>query len=102
MAKASADFSQAVEEVKQWNKALTSDSDLRASIGSDSGPPHMRQVSRQFPPETAKLTTPAKGPLSLAKPRPTAEDYRSPEVDGTSFLARRIQPSCFKGLLTRV
>jgi hypothetical protein len=87
VAKAPADFSRAVEEVKQWNKALTSDSDLRASIGSDAGPSHMRQVSRQFHPETAKLATPAKGPLSLAKTRPTAEDYRSPEVDGTFRLS---------------
>ncbi|KAI0134230.1 cell division control protein [Xylariales sp. AK1849] len=84
VAKAPANFSQAVEEVKQWNKALTSDSDFRASTGSDPGGPHQhnRQPSRYAPPEQPKstLTTPARGPLSLAKPRPTAEDYRSPEL----------------------
>ncbi|KAK7951788.1 Cytokinesis protein sepH [Apiospora aurea] len=76
VAKASANFSQAVEEVKQWNKALTSDTNnLRASTGSDSGP------SQQNHPQTRSgLNTPAKGPLSLAKPRPTAEDFRSPEL----------------------
>ncbi|KAK7989548.1 hypothetical protein PG989_009863 [Apiospora arundinis] len=76
VAKASANFSQAVEEVKQWNKALTSDNNnLRASTGSDSGPPQ-----QNHPQTRSGLNTPAKGPLSLAKPRPTAEDFRSPEL----------------------
>ncbi|KAK8124721.1 uncharacterized protein PG998_000480 [Apiospora kogelbergensis] len=74
VAKASANFSQAVEEVKQWNKALTSDNNnLRASTGSDSGP-----LQQNHP--RSGLNTPAKGPLTLAKPRPTAEDFRSPEL----------------------
>ncbi|KAH8671203.1 cell division control protein [Xylariales sp. PMI_506] len=84
VAKAPSDFSQAVEEVKQWNKALTSDSDLRASTGSDQGGHlHLRQSGRYVAPEQTKstLTTPAKGPLSLAKPRPSADDFRSPELD---------------------
>ncbi|KAG7136653.1 Cytokinesis protein sepH like [Verticillium longisporum] len=59
VSKTPSNFNQAVEEVKQWNKALkSSESSLRASTGSDGGV----------------------GPLSLAKPRPTAEAFRSPEL----------------------
>ncbi|KAI1344729.1 cell division control protein [Xylariaceae sp. FL0016] len=85
VAKAPGDFSQAVEEVKQWNKALTSsDSNLRASAGSDSSAPPQqvfhtsRLVSHEQP--RSNMPTPAKGPFALAKPRPTAEDFRSPEL----------------------
>ncbi|KAI1186115.1 hypothetical protein F5B17DRAFT_441335 [Nemania serpens] len=85
VAKAPGNFSQAVEEVKQWNKALTSsDSNLRASAGSDSnGPPqHNQQNPRLVSHEHAKSNqpAPAKGLFTLAKPRPTAEDFRSPEL----------------------
>ncbi|KAI1274566.1 hypothetical protein F5Y07DRAFT_372767 [Xylaria sp. FL0933] len=85
VSKAPGNFSQAVEEVKQWNKALTSsDSNLRASTGSDSsGPPqHGHQNPRLSSHEQNKpnLPTLAKGPFTLAKPRPTAEDFRSPEL----------------------
>lgn len=81
VAKAPSNFSQAVEEVKQWNKALkSSENNLRASTGSDSsGPPmsgHLHGGHR------TNLTTPAKGPLVLAKPRRTAEAFRSPELAG--------------------
>ncbi|KAI1172749.1 hypothetical protein F4777DRAFT_490071 [Nemania sp. FL0916] len=84
VAKAPSNFSQAVEEVKQWNKALTSsDGNLRASAGSDSSAPpqHTQQNSRAAPHEPTKpnMPTSAKGPFALAKPRPTAEDFRSPE-----------------------
>ncbi|KAI0537174.1 hypothetical protein GGR58DRAFT_360533 [Xylaria digitata] len=85
VAKAPGNFSQAVEEVKQWNKALTSsDSNLRASIGSDSSAPsqygqqNLRLVSHEQ--VKSNLPTLAKGPFTLAKPRPTAEDFRSPEL----------------------
>jgi hypothetical protein len=89
VAKAPGNFSQAVEEVKQWNKALTSsDSNLRASAGSDSSGPlhHNQQNPRLVSHEHNKsnLPTPAKGPFTLAKPRPTAEDFRSPELAGKS------------------
>ncbi|KAF4971349.1 hypothetical protein FSARC_1781 [Fusarium sarcochroum] len=65
-----ANFSDAVEEVKQWNKALkSSESSLRASTGSEGGPP------------TRFLGgTPAKGSLSLAKLRPGAEAFSKPEL----------------------
>ncbi|KAI1370501.1 cell division control protein [Hypoxylon crocopeplum] len=78
VAKAPGNFSQAVEEVKQWNKALTSsETNLRASGGSDSVMPmhHGHQ-----PASRPNMPTPAKGPFALGKPRPTAEDFRSPEL----------------------
>ncbi|KAI1308494.1 hypothetical protein F5Y03DRAFT_90433 [Xylaria venustula] len=85
VSKAPGNFSQAVEEVKQWNKALTSsDSNLRASTGSDSSGPlqYGHQNQRLVPHDQIKpnLPTLAKGPFTLAKPRPTAEDFRSPEL----------------------
>ncbi|KAI1817338.1 hypothetical protein GGS20DRAFT_574838 [Poronia punctata] len=85
VAKAPGDFGRAVEEVKQWNKALTSsDSNLRASTGSDSAgnPHHGQQNQRLTSHEHGKsnLPTPAKVPFSLAKTRPTAEHFRSPEL----------------------
>lgn len=87
VAKSSANFSQAVDQVKQWNKALTSDSNnLRASIGSDSAPQqNNHQSSRLSNPDLnrSSLNIAAKGPLSLAKSRPSAEDFRSPELAGT-------------------
>ncbi|KAI0472804.1 cell division control protein [Xylariaceae sp. FL0804] len=102
VAKAPGDFSQAVDQVKQWNKALTSsDSNLRASVGSESsGPPQpILQTSRlvtQEPPRS-NVPTPAKGPFALAKPRPSADDFRSPElVDDDNWdddFATAISPS---------
>ncbi|GAP84605.1 putative STE STE11 CDC15 protein kinase [Rosellinia necatrix] len=85
VAKAPGNFSQAVEEVKQWNRALTSsDSNLRASAGSDyGGPPHYGQPPPRFVSHEhtkSSLPTPAKGPFTLAKSRLTAEDFRSPEL----------------------
>ncbi|KAI6084625.1 cell division control protein [Hypoxylon rubiginosum] len=85
VAKAPGNFSQAVEEVKQWNKALTSsETNLRASGGADSFTPahHMHQTSQLASREQPRIAmpTPAKGPFALGKPRPTAEDFRSPEL----------------------
>jgi hypothetical protein len=73
VSKAPSNFSQAVEEVKQWNKALkSSEHNLRTSMGSDSGLPGHR-------PNMAKM------PLTLAtKQRPTAHAFRSPELAGKS------------------
>ncbi|KAH6710013.1 hypothetical protein VD0002_g703 [Verticillium dahliae] len=85
VSKTPSNFNQAVEEVKQWNKALkSSESSLRASTGSDGGVVGFSgQPSSRFnagEPQRPGLTNPAKGPLSLAKPRPTAEAFRSPEL----------------------
>ncbi|UNI20940.1 Non-specific serine/threonine protein kinase [Purpureocillium takamizusanense] len=71
VSKAPANFNQAVEEVKQWNKALNSDSNLRTSIGSEFMGPSSRFIAGG---------TPARGPLSLAKSRPAAEAFKSAEV----------------------
>lgn len=76
VSKTPSNFSQAVEEVKQWNKALkSSESSLRASTGSEAA-----LASRNIG------ATPAKGPLVLAKPRPGAEAFKKPELDGKSLL----------------
>ena len=70
--KTTANFNQAVEEVKQWNKALkSSEPGFRASTGSDA-------VGSSKPPGA----TPAKGPLTLAKPRPDVESFRTPDLAG--------------------
>lgn len=69
-----ANFNQAVEEVKQWNKALrSSEHNMRVSIGSDqsNGPISQRP----------NLATNIRGPLTLVtKQRPTPDAFRSPEV----------------------
>lgn len=88
VSRAPSNYNQAVEEVKQWNKALkSSESSLRASTGSDSGGPMLQgHPALRFnagEPPRSNLGTPAKGPLTLAKPRPTAEAFRSPELAGT-------------------
>ncbi|KAF5018912.1 hypothetical protein F66182_9107 [Fusarium sp. NRRL 66182] len=65
-----ANFNDAVEEVKQWNKALkSSEPSLRASTGSETGP------STRF-----LGGTPAKGSLSLAKLRSGAGAFSKPEL----------------------
>lgn len=84
-----ANFNEAVEEVKQWNEALRSPSgpgSFRASARSSMASPlplrrdpPLRSVQnneQQHP----GLITPAKGPLSLAKPKQSAEAFRSPET----------------------
>ncbi len=85
-----ANFSEAVEEVKQWNEALkspTGPGSFRASTRSNVPSP---LPTRRDPPlrnvhndqQTTALVTPAKGPLSLAKPKNQAEAFRSPESTG--------------------
>lgn len=88
VSKKPANFSQAVEEVKQWNKALrSSETSLRVSTGSDSNAHafHGQPVSRfnsaaVAEPHRSSLATPAKRRLSITKPKPNAEAFRSPEV----------------------
>lgn len=92
VSKKPADFNQAVEEVKQWNKALkSSETSLRASSGSDGSAqaPHGQPMSRfgaaATDPQRSSFVTPAvKRPLGLSagtsKPKPHADMFRSPEV----------------------
>ncbi|CAG8982195.1 hypothetical protein HYALB_00003631 [Hymenoscyphus albidus] len=89
VAKPPANFNEAVEEVKQWNEALRSPpgpgsfrTSARSSMASPLPPrrdPPLRsvQVNDQHHPG---LITPVKGPLSLAKPKQSAEAFRSPET----------------------
>ncbi|KAK0613377.1 putative SEPH-like protein [Immersiella caudata] len=84
VSKAPSNFSQAVEEVKQWNKALkSSEHNLRASTGSENNgvPAQISYGNRLHSSESNRTgLTPAKGPLVLAKPRPMADAFRSPEL----------------------
>lgn len=93
-----ANFNEAVEEVKQWNEALRSpnsgslrNSTNRSNMASPMPPrrdPPLRNVHNEQQP--LGLTTPAKGPLNLAKPRSTADAFRSPETIGRiTFAAKR-------------
>lgn len=89
VSKAPDNFTQAVEEVKQWNKALeSSEPNLRASSGSDSAGPPSRYVSG----------TPAKGPLKLAKPKPGAEAFLTPELAGMITLGLKPLPFGFNSI----
>lgn len=75
VSKAPSNFSQAVEEVKQWNKALkSSEGNLRASTGSDAAAlGHRANIDRM--------------PLSSAtKQRSSTDVFRTPELAGKSFL----------------
>lgn len=87
VSKRPANFSQAVEEVKQWNKALKSSGPaLRASTGSDSSAqtahaqPMSRFTAAAADPHRSNLATPGKRPLSITKSKPNADAFRSPEV----------------------
>jgi hypothetical protein len=86
IAKPPANFNEAVEEVKQWNEALKSPNagslriSTRSSVASPMPPrkdPPLRNVQNE--PQNPSLSTPVKGPLSLVKPRNSAEAFRSPE-----------------------
>ncbi|RDL38065.1 Cell division control protein-like protein 15 [Venustampulla echinocandica] len=90
IAKPPTNFSEAVEEVKQWNEALrspTGPGSFRTSIKSNMTSPI---PARRDPPlrnvhndqQGTALITPAKGPLSIAKPKHSAEAFRSPESIG--------------------
>ncbi len=70
------EYDEAVKSVQQWNEALKS-----PNAGS------LRRISRPMSSspipgrrdQTPMLATPAKGPLSLGKPRIQTEQFRSPE-----------------------
>ena len=97
VAKPTTNYSEAVEEVKQWNEALkspTGNGSFRASTKSQVSTHNMparkdaplRSVynEQQLP----SLITPAKGPLALAKPKAAAEAFRSPETAGKYHFGR--------------
>lgn len=73
VSKAPDNFNQAVEEVKQWNKALnSSEPALRSSTGSDTTGISSRFVGG----------TPGKGSMGLAKPRLGVEAFKTAEQAG--------------------
>ncbi|CAL3971303.1 hypothetical protein PZA11_007826 [Diplocarpon coronariae] len=88
VAKPPANFSEAVEEVKQWNEALKSPTgagSFRASTRStivsplpNRRDPPLRNIHNEQ--QVTGSIAPVKGPLSLAKPKPHAEAFRSPET----------------------
>ncbi|KAK7709296.1 Protein kinase of the Mitotic Exit Network [Diaporthe eres] len=87
VSKRPANFSQAVEEVKQWNKALkSSETALRASTGSDNSAqaahaqPMSRFTAAAADPHRSNLATPGKRPLGMTKSKPNPDAFRSPEV----------------------
>lgn len=90
VAKPPANFSEAVEEVKQWNEALKSPTgagSFRASTRSNMASPMpprrdapLRNIHNEQ--QVTALITPAKGLLQLAKPKSSAEAFQSPETNG--------------------
>lgn len=90
VAKPPANYDEAVEEVKQWNEALKSPTgagsfrvSTRSNVASPMPPrrdPPLRNAHNDQPGNS--LITPAKGPLSLTKPKNPAEAFRSPESTG--------------------
>lgn len=105
VSRAPSNFSQAVEEVKQWNKALkSSETTTRTSTGLEpSGLFQSGQNGPRFRESDAHRSnhsTPAKGPLNLAKSRGMPEALGSPEVPGkASPLFHLIHGGCANLLL---
>lgn len=74
------EYDEAVKSVQEWNEALKSPNNgslRRASrpLSSSLGPP------KKEPPPSLKTPAPPKGGVNPAKARPSADLYRSPEVD---------------------
>ncbi|KAI9696937.1 MAG: hypothetical protein M1836_004898 [Candelina mexicana] len=69
-------YDEAVKSVQEWNEALKSPN--AGSLRRASRPMSSSPIPGRRDPPTV-MATPAKGPLTLAKPRTTAEHFRSPE-----------------------
>jgi serine/threonine protein kinase len=77
-------YDEAVKTVQEWNEALKSPS---AGYGSLRRSSTKQTPSSPIPPRREhlpSLVTPAKGSLALAKPKSSAEAFRSPENSGES------------------
>ena len=85
-----ANFNEAVEEVKQWNEALRSPNSGSFKHIKPGAVPTPAALRRDAPlrnvhnEQRTPMQTPAKGPLSLIKPKANADIFRSPEVTGVS------------------
>ncbi|QSZ33113.1 hypothetical protein DSL72_002699 [Monilinia vaccinii-corymbosi] len=106
VAKPPTNFNEAVEEVKQWNEALkspTAAGSFRVSTRSQQlGSPlparrdtPLRNIHNEQ--QNNNITTPPKGPLSLAKPKSLASSFRSPETAG-----KRVPLGNFKNSLWKL
>ncbi|KAL1907183.1 Protein kinase of the Mitotic Exit Network [Sporothrix stenoceras] len=93
--------SEAVEEVVRWNRALeSSETNLRASTGSDSsGPPLMGPLISKHGGNELQRGARA---LNLAKPRPMADVFSSPELadedNWDNDFATAISPTALQNL----
>ncbi|KJR82892.1 SEPH-like protein [Sporothrix schenckii 1099-18] len=93
--------SEAVEEVVRWNRALeSSETNLRASTGSDnSGPPLMGPLMSRH--GASEIQRGARA-LHLAKPRPMADVFSSPELadedNWDNDFATAISPTALQNL----
>ncbi|KAF2127374.1 hypothetical protein P153DRAFT_295725 [Dothidotthia symphoricarpi CBS 119687] len=75
------EYQEAVKSVQEWNEALRSPSSLRRSSRIASG---IQKPAAQFPsPANVAVAGPRKTPVNVnvLKHRPTAESFRSPELD---------------------
>lgn len=70
------EYDEAVKSVQQWNEALKSPN--AGSLRRTSRPMSSSPVPGRYDPLPI-IATPAKGPSSLAKPRFTTEQFRSPD-----------------------
>lgn len=74
------EYTEAVKSVQEWNEALKSPNSLRRIARLDPAPrkdsPHSTAIAAP-----ARKSPPVNVNLNIPKPRPSAESFRSPEVD---------------------
>lgn len=74
-------YDDAVKSVQKWNEALKS-----PNAGSSKKPPRQSISPNQRRIGGDLSSTPSKGPLVLARPRPSTEAFMSPESAGKGYL----------------
>ncbi|CAO2658538.1 Nn.00g062610.m01.CDS01 [Neocucurbitaria sp. VM-36] len=74
------EYQEAVKSVQEWNEALRSPNSLRRSARPTSGAQQSAKISANGV-TTASRKAPANVNLNIPKHRPTAESFRSPELD---------------------
>jgi hypothetical protein len=73
------EYQEAVKSVQEWNEALKSPNSLRRSARVAAGAPKNSPTPANGP--AAPLKNPVNVNLNIPKHRPTAESFRSPELD---------------------
>jgi hypothetical protein len=90
------EYEEAVKTVQQWNEALKSPT--AGSLRKTSRPMSSSPIPGRGSPSV--LATPAKGALHIARPRATAEQFRSPDNTGDDIwdadFASAISPSALQ------